>query len=130
MLVSTGEARVEASRCRARRRRSRSAVGMSGEPEVRFSVWRGRRVRLRRLEASDWETYFAWDQDSEQARYLDAIPYPRSAAATRRWAEQEAERPLDGDNVRFVVENGAGEVVGDLTTHHCDPRSGTFAYGI
>src|SRR5688500_3619261 len=129
-LVSMGEVRAERSRRRARRRHSRLVVGMSGETDYRFSVWQGRRVRLRRFEAADWETYVVWDRDSEQARHLDAIPYPRSAAATRKWAEQEAERPPDGDNIRFVIENETGEVAGDVTTHHCDPRSGTFAYGI
>lgn len=94
------------------------------------SIWRGNRVRLRAIEPSDWETYFAWNWDDEQARNLDAIPFPQSQEAMRRWAEQEAVRKPEGDNFRFVIENEAGDVVGDLTTHHCNSRAGTFAYGI
>lgn len=94
------------------------------------NVWQGPRVRLRAMEPEDWAAYFACDQDSEQARALYHVPFPRSQAATRHWAEREATRETDGDAFRFVIEDERGEVVGDLTTHHCDPRVGTFAYGV
>jgi RimJ/RimL family protein N-acetyltransferase len=93
-------------------------------------VWQGKLVRLRAFEASDWEVYFAWDQDDEQARRLYTIPFPQSPTAVREWAEREASRTRDGDEFRFVIENQAGEVVGDLTTNRCDPRVGSFSYGI
>jgi RimJ/RimL family protein N-acetyltransferase len=93
-------------------------------------MWRGPRVRLRAFEVEDWETYRAWDADDEQARNLDQVHFPRSADAARQWAEREAAREPDGDNFRFVIENEHGEVVGDLSTHDCDPRVGSFSYGI
>jgi RimJ/RimL family protein N-acetyltransferase len=94
------------------------------------SYWEGERVRLRAMEPGDWEAYHAWNQDDEQARQLYFVPFPQSQEATRRFAERTAtERPA-GDNFRFVITNLAGEVVGDLTTHGCDPRHGTFGYGI
>jgi RimJ/RimL family protein N-acetyltransferase len=93
-------------------------------------AWHGRRVRLRAFEAADWAAYANWDDDAEQARSLDAVPFPRSDEHTQHWAEELASRPRDGDNVRFVIEDERGEVVGDLTTHHCNPRVGTFSYGI
>jgi RimJ/RimL family protein N-acetyltransferase len=37
---------------------------------------------------------------------------------------------LDGDAFRFVIVDSSGDVIGDLTTHHCDPRTGAFSYGI
>ena len=94
------------------------------------SIWQGERVRLRAIEPSDWETYFAWNQDDEQARGVSNIPFPQSAEAVRQWAQQEATRKPEGDAFRFVIENETGEVVGDLTTHHCDARVGSFSYGI
>jgi RimJ/RimL family protein N-acetyltransferase len=94
------------------------------------SVWQGQLVRLRAFTAADWEVYYAWDQDDEQARRLYAIPFPQSPAAVREWAEREASRTREGDDFRFVIENLAGEVVGDLTTNRCDPRVGSFSYGI
>ncbi len=94
------------------------------------SIWQGERVRLRAIEPDDWPTYFAWNQDDEQARALYEVPFPGSEEAVKRWAEAESTRAREGDNVRFVIENEAGEAVGDLTTHHCDPRVGTLSYGI
>jgi RimJ/RimL family protein N-acetyltransferase len=94
------------------------------------SIWQGERVRLRAIEPSDWEAYFAWNQDDEQARGVSNIPFPQSAEAVRLWAQQEATRKPEGDAFRFVIENETGEVVGDLTTHNCDARVGSFSYGI
>ncbi len=87
-------------------------------------------MRLRAIEPSDWEVYFAWNQDDEQARGVSNIPFPQSAEAVRQWAQQEATRKPEGDAFRFVIENETGEVVGDLTTHNCDARVGSFSYGI
>jgi len=94
------------------------------------SIWQGTRVRLRAIEPTDWDVYFAWNQDDEQTRSVSSVPFPQSAEAVRQWAQQEATRKPDGDAFRFVIENETGEVVGDLTTHHCDPRAGAFSYGI
>jgi len=94
------------------------------------SIWQGERVRLRAIEPSDWEAYFAWNQDDEQARGVSNIPFPQSAEAVRQWAQQEAVRKPEGDAFRFVIENETGEVVGDLTTHNCDARVGSLSYGI
>jgi RimJ/RimL family protein N-acetyltransferase len=94
------------------------------------NFWRGTLVRLRAFEPTDWETYFSWNHDTDQARSVDAIWFPQSPNEVRGWAEREATRERTGDNFRFVVESVAGEAVGDLTTHHSNPRVGTFAYGI
>lgn len=93
-------------------------------------MWQGPRVRLRAFVAEDGDLYHAWNVDDEQARNLDQIHFPQSAATARQWAEREATRERDGDNFRFVIENEHGEVVGDLSTHDCDPRVGAFSYGI
>lgn len=87
-------------------------------------------MRLRAIEPSDWAVYFAWNQDDDQARGVSHVPFPQSEEAVRQWAQREATRTPEGDNFRFVIENERGEVVGDLTTHHCDPLAGAFSYGI
>lgn len=98
--------------------------------ESSTSIWQGRLVRLRGIEPDDWETYSAWNLDDHQARNLDAVPFPQSREAVKRWAEQEAIRHPENDRYRFVIENRAGEAVGDITTHDCDRRTGTLAYGL
>jgi RimJ/RimL family protein N-acetyltransferase len=92
--------------------------------------WVGALIRLRAIEPADWETYFAWNHDDEMARRLYAVPFPQSREAVQRWAEHESTRKPEGDNFRFVLEAKAGLVVGDITVHSCERRSGTLAYGI
>lgn len=94
------------------------------------NVWRGRRVRLRAVEPDDADAYAAWDDDHEMARNLDVIAFPRSRQAARRWAERESEAIREGDNFRFVVVDRQERVVGDVTVHDADRRSGTFSYGV
>ena len=97
----------------------------------RPSIWRGERVGLRAVEPGDWEIYHAWNADDEMMRNLWYPPLPQSREAGRRWAEAAAVAPPDGDNFRFAIAALAtGAVVGDLTTHRCDRRAGTFTYGI
>ena len=38
------------------------------------SIWQGKRVRLRAIEPSDWNVYYAWNRDDEQARGVSSIP--------------------------------------------------------
>lgn len=94
------------------------------------SVWQGPRLRLRAFTAEDWAAYHAWNADDEQARNLDQIHFPQSPERARQWAEAEASRAPDGDNVRLVIEDEHGEVIGDLSTHDCNPRVGAFFYGV
>ena len=94
------------------------------------SIWQGTRVRLRAIEPADWETYFAWNQDDEMTRALYFIPFPQSQESVKRFAEQAALQRPEEDNFRFVIENNEQEVVGDITTHHCDQHSGNFSWGV
>lgn len=55
---------------------------------------------------------------------------PRSEEGTRRWAEKKAEEEPQGDNISLAVETLEGELVGSLDAHHCEPRDGSFRYGI
>jgi RimJ/RimL family protein N-acetyltransferase len=94
------------------------------------SIWRGRLVRLRGVEPGDWGKHVEWDQDSKLSRALAQLYFPRSVEGTRRWAEQAALQRADGDAYQFEIETLAGELVGSLATHDCDPRNGTFSYGV
>lgn len=98
--------------------------------ETTPSIWAGQRIRLRAFTLADAAAYRAWDHDTDQARALWQIPWPRSLEGDERWAEQEAKRGADGDNIRLVIADADDQVIGDITTHDCDPRVGTFSYGI
>lgn len=98
--------------------------------DTSFSIWQGQRVRLRAIEPDDWETYFAWNQDDEQARTLYFVPLPQSQEAVKRFADHASIQGQDDGGFRFVIENKAGELVGDITVDHCDQRVGSLSYGL
>lgn len=93
--------------------------------------WEGRRVRLRAVEPSDAEHHVAMDRERGTDRNLDAVMPPNSVARAEKWAREMAEQGFrDGDGFFFEIETLAGEHVGAIDTHHCDPRAGRFEYGI
>lgn len=94
------------------------------------SYWQGPLVRLRAAEPEDWELLWRWNQDSELLRHLEHIHPPQSRAAVRRWLEETATRQPKDDEFGATIETLAGEPVGGLGTHHCDPANGTFSYGL
>lgn len=98
--------------------------------DTNFSIWQGQLVRLRAIEPADWETYFAWNQDDEQARTLYFVPLPQSQEAVRRFADNAAVQGQDDDGFRFGIENKAGELVGDITVNDCNWRVGSLSYGL
>ncbi|SFS69521.1 GNAT family N-acetyltransferase [Paenibacillus sp. BC26] len=93
-------------------------------------MWEGSKVRLRPLEFGDWEDYHQNDHDSEGARLCDMIHFPRTEEGTKAWAEEKVDHPVEGDNIWLSIETLDGVLVGSLCTSHCDPRNGTFKYGI
>src|SRR5215467_9908656 len=100
------------------------------KPDTSASIWQGKLVRLRALEPSDWEIFWTWNQDDEQARGLYHICFPDSKEREMRSTEKRALREQVDDNWGFVIENSAREVVGAIDSHHCNRRVGHFQYGI
>jgi RimJ/RimL family protein N-acetyltransferase len=94
------------------------------------SIWTGNHIRLRAFELPDRRAYSDWNTDTDQARALDFIHFPRSEYGDSEWAEHEVRREPPGDDFRCTIEDHDGLVVGDLTVHHSDRRCGTFSYGI
>lgn len=95
------------------------------------SIYQGQHVRLRAIEPADWEIFYNWDSsDSDHARSVDEIWFPSSRVQMREWAERETRRGDDKDAFRFAIEELNGQLVGTLNTHSCNPRCGTFMYGL
>lgn len=97
---------------------------------MRKYVWEGNKVRLRPVQASDWEKFHNNDLDSDLARRCDMIHFPRSCEGTKAWAERRSNEGPDGDNFMLAIETLEGELVGNINTHSCDNRSGVFKYGL
>ncbi|MBN1451311.1 MAG: GNAT family N-acetyltransferase [Anaerolineales bacterium] len=94
------------------------------------NYWQNEKVRLRALEPEDAELFFRWNMDSERARRLDFIWPPQSLASVRKLVEEQSHKQLEVDTFRWIIENPEGVAVGSIDTHHCDPRAGTFSYGV
>jgi len=97
-----------------------------------MNFWQGKLVRLRGVEPSDAEAFARWNLDSEAARELDFTWPPISLARIAKDTEELALKKFEaGDfDFVFVVEDRAGVAVGSVNAHHCDPRAGTFMYGL
>ena len=87
-------------------------------------------MRLRPVRADDWLFFHQADQDTDAAANGYFIPFPRNEEGARKWAEEEAGRLHNGDEIRLVIETVEGKPVGTLNLHGCNPRNGTFEYGI
>ena len=95
-----------------------------------MNFWQGRLVRLRGVEPSDAEAFARWNLDSEAARELDFTWPPVSLASIAKETEELALKKFEAGDFVFIVEDGAGVAVGNVATHHCDQRAGTFMYGL
>jgi RimJ/RimL family protein N-acetyltransferase len=95
-----------------------------------MNVWQGKLVRLRGLEPSDATAFFEWNLDSEMARNLEFVWPPVSQAQVRTWVEEQSQRKLENDSFTWVIEDSSGRAVGAISTHSCNPRNGTFSYGV
>ncbi len=93
-------------------------------------LWQGQLVRLRAVEPDDWKVFHEWDKDGMAGRLTDEVWFPQSTLAQQKWTEEQATRKPHNDAYRFQIENLAGELVGTLNTHTCNPRNGTFSYGL
>ncbi|MBD8497933.1 GNAT family N-acetyltransferase [Paenibacillus arenosi] len=94
------------------------------------NIWSGKKVRLRAILPTDWAKFHHNDFDSESARLSDVIYFPRSEEGTKTWAEHQAAQGPNGDNIMLAIETNDGELVGSISTRSCDPRHGTFKYGV
>lgn len=94
------------------------------------SIWANHHVRLRAIEPNDWAAFWHDSQDSETARFGHVVPFPLSQVRAQRLAEQAAASWPENDIFRFAIENVQNEIVGTLNTHSCEPRHGTFSYGL
>ena len=94
------------------------------------TLFQGDKVRLRAVEAADWEVHYQWNLDSDNGRMTDEVWFPTSRAFVQEWAERESKRGQENDAFRFQIETLVGELVGTINTHSCNLRCGTFGYGL
>lgn len=88
--------------------------------------WQGQLIRLRPYRASDWETFYAEEIDSEGIRVFEpGIQLPRSPEMIKAWLERVMAQ--ESNTLMFAVDSLAGEFVGTANIHNRDERNGTFS---
>lgn len=93
--------------------------------------WQGNLVRLRAIEPSDGEFYQQLNMQPFVDRNQDQIFPPSSLHRQNKRAEEKSQEDFENDNFAFQIEElASGELTGCIDTHHCDPRTGVFSYGI
>lgn len=116
---------------RCRRRPEDRLTNPLMDDAMSFNIWQGKRVRLRAVEPHDWKIHATWDSDSNQSRAAYLIPFPSSHVAAERWAQGEATQDEKNNAFRLQIEAlDSGELAGTMNSHSCDPRTGTFSYGL
>lgn len=98
-----------------------------------LNIFEGKLVRLRAGEPAEGDAFRYWDRvDTDSARTLYEIRFPLPAAddPPAASAAPAAPPPHTGDDFPFVIETLDGVLVGAIHTQHCDPRNGTFSYGL
>lgn len=93
-------------------------------------MWQGKRVRLRAIEPSDLEFFVASGSDEASMLTLSSLSFPASRAAVEAWLQSRTSRKPDDPEHLLVIEDSEGQVVGSINSHHCNPRFGSFKYGI
>lgn len=94
------------------------------------ALFEGKLIRLRAVEASDWDAHYQWNLDTDNGLMTDEVWFPTSRATVQAWAEREAGRGAEDDAYRFQIETLSGKLVGTINTHTCNLRNGTFSYGL
>jgi RimJ/RimL family protein N-acetyltransferase len=95
-----------------------------------MNFWQKKKIRLRGIEPSDADHFVRWNLNSERARHLDFVWPPISNSSVHDWVEEQSKQKFEDDAFHWVIENQDGDPVGSISTYKCDPRYGTFSYGI
>jgi RimJ/RimL family protein N-acetyltransferase len=95
-----------------------------------MSIWRGSKVYLRAFEPTDGDYNFESWNDFETLKYRDVPKFPASKQITSFYAHKDAEQGPIAAEAHLIIENLEGEIVGDIGTGQCDPKCGTFTFGL
>ena len=85
-------------------------------------------IVLRAADLSDAELLHSWNQDSEMAREYAWLWPPTSLSGTKQWLEKVVQDKADRDELFLIIENRAGEPVGNIGTNRTHRRVGSFQH--
>jgi RimJ/RimL family protein N-acetyltransferase len=74
-----------------------------------LNFWHGKIVKLRGVEPSDADAFFAWNADSEMARHLDFVWPPVSQAQIKKEIEELSQQKLAADSFTWIIEDASAQ---------------------
>jgi RimJ/RimL family protein N-acetyltransferase len=86
-------------------------------------------IRLRAVEAGDAAAHHAFNLAME-SDLIDMRYPPGSLEREEEWTGRAALKGFERQEYSFQMESLAGELVGGISTHHCDNRVGLVSYGL
>lgn len=96
-----------------------------------FSGWSGSLLRLRAIEPEDDGYYQDFATDLVGARAVYMAEPPRSRGQLRKDIERLSLAEANDDCFALAIERiGNAEMIGAISTHRTDTRTGTFSYGL
>jgi len=94
-------------------------------------IWQGEKIKLRAVEMKDFEGYFySEERDSESDRASFEIMFPKAKEKIKERVETLSKNTFENDEFFFIIEDKEGNAVGNINTHSCNKRYGTFQYGL
>ncbi|RXZ80432.1 N-acetyltransferase [Paenibacillaceae bacterium] len=101
--------------------------------EIDYSnyYWQDDEVRLRAIQAEDWESCYIGGFDTPASRFLQcAIELPPTVSEAKKFAEENADFSSTNRRIMFTIEHLNAESIGGINLNSIDERNGTFSIGI
>lgn len=93
--------------------------------------WQDDEIRLRSIEAEDWENIYLSAFDTPARRFLECtIELPPTSSVAKKFVEENVEFTSTNGRIMFTIENMNGDTVGGINLNSIDERNGTFSIGI
>lgn len=93
--------------------------------------WQDEVLRLRAIQAEDWEGHYYNRFDSPARRLLEcAVELPPTIAEAKKFSETFSDFSSGNGRLMFTIENLKSENIGGINLNSIDERNGTFSIGI
>ncbi|GIP27230.1 hypothetical protein J23TS9_23600 [Paenibacillus sp. J23TS9] len=93
--------------------------------------WQDEVLRLRSIQAEDWEGHYYNRFDTPARRLLEcAVELPPTITEAKKFAESYSDFDSGNGRIMFTIESLQGENIGGINLNSIDERNGTFSIGI
>lgn len=89
--------------------------------------WQDDEVRLRAIQAEDWESCYISDFDTPARRLLECtIELPPTISGAKKFVEENANFSSTNGRIMFTIDKLNGESIGGINLNSIDEGNGDF----